>query len=126
MKRNDIFTFTAPNGVEVTAVCLDVLTPDYCQTPESETWLTKYLCYAQNKVFYYQECREIKKIIDDDYQSYLYTLEEEDIDYYYALKYHSHKKESITHDVIILVDYAILPDYDDMLQRYEKGRNCPC
>ena len=38
MKRGDIFTFTAPNGVEVTAVVVHVVK-------------STYLCYAQNRLF---------------------------------------------------------------------------
>ena len=46
MKRNDIFTFTAPNGVEVTAVVVSTLRDD-----RDDKW---YLCYAQNRLFDYR------------------------------------------------------------------------
>ena len=51
MKKNDIFTFTALNGVEVTAVVLDK------QLIENSIFFTKYqyICYAQNRLFYYME-----------------------------------------------------------------------
>ena len=39
MKKNEIFTFTAPNGVEVTGVVIHVVKPNI------------YLCYAQNRLF---------------------------------------------------------------------------
>lgn len=38
MKKNDVFTFTAPNGVDVTAVVVHVVK-------------SNYLCYAQNRLF---------------------------------------------------------------------------
>lgn len=53
MKKNDIFTFTAPNGVEVTAVVVDELTSDYRE--ETDTIINVFLCYAQNRVFTYFE-----------------------------------------------------------------------
>lgn len=43
MKRNDIFTFTAPNGVEVKGVCL-------CPVFQG-VGRTLYVCYAQNRLF---------------------------------------------------------------------------
>jgi hypothetical protein len=47
MKRNDIFTFTAPNGVEVKGVCL------YPVFQGSA--VTTYVCYAQNRLFTMRE-----------------------------------------------------------------------
>ena len=51
MKTNDIFTFIAPNGVEVTAIVLDK------QLIENSIFFTiyQYTCYAQNRLFYYTE-----------------------------------------------------------------------
>lgn len=43
MKRNDIFTFTAPNGVEVEGVCLHRIFQGVGRT--------LYVCYAQNRLF---------------------------------------------------------------------------
>ena len=70
MKKNDIFTFTAPNGVEVTAVVVHATR-------------STYLCYAQNRLFEMWESQE------------------------FGLAYNG-----------VVVDYAILPDYDEMLERY--------
>ena len=75
MKKNDIFTFIAPNGVEVTGVVVDTIKDD-----RDYKW---YLCYAQNRIFHYQEIAGLAKPV-----------------------------------VTIGVDYAILPDYDVMLDRY--------
>lgn len=43
MKKNEIFTFTAPNGVESTAICLKNLV--------TVGNMTQYLCYGQNRLF---------------------------------------------------------------------------
>lgn len=43
MKKNDIFTFTAPNGVDVTGVCLYLIFKGAVRT--------MYVCYAQNRLF---------------------------------------------------------------------------
>lgn len=57
MKKNDIFTFTAPNGVEVKAVVIDELTSDYREM--TDTIINVFLCYAQNRIFTYFE--EVEK-----------------------------------------------------------------
>ena len=44
MKKNDVFTFTAPNGEEVTGAVIDVVETSY--------YTNLYLCYAQNRLFY--------------------------------------------------------------------------
>lgn len=78
MKKNDVFTFTAPNGVEVAAVIL--------QRVSSGIGRATLYCYGQNRIFtcqlYGEHCVRI-----------------EDCD-------------------SILADYAILPDYDELLARY--------
>ena len=83
MKKNDIFTFTAHNGVEVTAVILDATR--YSQDLRN----FKLICYAQNRLFW---C----------YESYN----------------HSKSCMEITESSTI-ADYAILPDYDRMLEDYQ-------
>ena len=45
MKRNDVFKFTAPNGVKVTGIVAAILRDDKYQK-----W---WLCYAQNRLFNY-------------------------------------------------------------------------
>ena len=51
MKKNQIFTFTAPNGAEVTAVCL--------KNMGTIGNMTQYLCYGQNRLFTMNEfCSE--------------------------------------------------------------------
>ena len=72
MKKNDIFTFTAPNGVEVTAVVVSINRDD-----RDDKW---YLCYAQNRLFDYRILSGTDHPLID-----------------------------------ILVDYAVIPEYDDLL-----------
>ena len=89
MKKNDVFTFTAPNGVEVTAVViykrnLNRNFPNYVQY--------EYIAYAQNRLF---TCTQMERVIDRE------NYNPSPIEYGH-----------------ILVEYAILPDYDELLARY--------
>jgi len=83
MKKNDVFTFTAPNGVEVTAVVIaqvEVIFDPETYYETIEDWID--LCYAQNRLFtYYRQAKKIREV---------------------------------------LVDYAILPEYDSMLEEHQK------
>ena len=84
MKKNDVFTFTAPNGVEGTAVVVAIIS--------SSRYHTIAIGYAQNRLFTF-------------YEHIAYDVEsgETESDYSYGED---------------LVDYAILPDYDELLARY--------
>lgn len=111
MKKNEVFKFTASNGVEVTAVVVDVLEPITDQVPDETMVITKHLCYAQNRLFYYDVVNSIKKVIDEDFEA------SEDMDYYYALEYHSHEvKSSEEHLREVIVNHCILPEYDTILE----------
>lgn len=81
MKKNDVFTFTAPDGTEVTAVVIAITS--------SSKYQTIAICYAQNRIFTF-------------YEHVAYDVEsgETECDYSYGE---------------ILVDHAILPDYDELL-----------
>lgn len=85
MKKNNVFTFTAPNGVEVTGVVIAIIS--------STKYQTVALCYAQNRLFTF-------------YEHIAYDMETGDVesDYSYGE---------------ILVDYAVLPDYDGLLEDYQ-------
>ena len=69
MNKNDVFTFTAPNGEEVTGIVIMEWPVD---TP---------LIYAQNRIAFFN------------------------------------REEN--HIGGVVVDYAILPDYDSMLENYQ-------
>lgn len=92
MQKNDIFTFTAPSGAEVTAVVVAEL----CSTHDDidDSLFLEYLCYSQNRLFTYGErcqrenaCTPEEKIL---------TIEKE-----YGK---------------VLVDYCIIPEYDALLR----------
>lgn len=111
MKKNEVFKFTAPNGVKVTAVVVDVLEPITEHTFDETSVITKHLCYAQNRLFYYEVVDSTKKVIDEDLEI------SEDMDYYYALEYHSHEvKSSREYLREVVVGYCILPEYDYILE----------
>ena len=93
MKKNDIFTFTASNGAEVTAVVISVVEAtlpckmDRCWTERRML----YTCYGQNRLFTLTTKIEgkifCKEVGNPEYGE-------------------------------VLVEYAILPDYDLLLARY--------
>ena len=116
MKQNEIFTFIAPNGAEVLAVVIDCLgTCNYEEVEDSKHWDEKYLCYAQNRLFYHTEWTQIDKVIDDDFV----PSNDEENDWYYAIRYHSHEVKSTGYSQETLVDYCTLPEYDVMLEDYQ-------
>lgn len=118
MKKNDIFTFTTDDGVEVTAIVIDCLGMcNFEEVFDAKQWDNKYLCYAQNKLFYHIEWTRIDKVVDDDFVP---SCEEED-DWYYAIEYHSHDVKTTGSSQEMLVDYCVLPNYDTMLKEYQKG-----
>ena len=82
MKKNDVFTFTAPNGTEVTGAVIDVVETTY--------FTNLCLCYAQNRIFYIFE-----------------TIHEDYVD----------RKVGET-----IVEYAILPAYDDAIEEFLKKK----
>ena len=101
MKKNVIFTFTAPNEAEVTGVCLDLIRSTY----ESGVWYVTYLCYAQNRLFTIKEERSIVPVAVD--------IDEFGDDVF-------EQQECVTQNYgEVIVDHAILPDYDYWLEKYE-------
>ena len=88
MKKSDVFTFTAPNGVEVTGVVLNKSWDDIHAR-------NVYLCYAQNRLF---TATTSNQWIDKMGQKV--------------------RVESSVEVKEVLVNYAVLPDYDSMLERY--------
>lgn len=115
MKKHDVFAFTAPNGVKVTAVVIDCLgIYNFEEVADSRHWGDKYLCYAQNRLFYLTEWTRIDKVINDDFVP---SCDKEN-DWDYVLKYHSHEVKTTSSFEEVVVDYCILPDYDAMLENY--------
>lgn len=64
MKKNEIFTFTAPNGVKVTAVAIYPIT-----LFDNDKFIgNKWICYAQNRLFTMMDYKEgIKKYQEPEY-----------------------------------------------------------
>ena len=90
MKKNDIFTFTASNGEEVTGVVVykRKLNKDFVNYVQYE-----YIAYAQNRLF---TCTQMERVVDKE-------------NYNIPFVKYGH----------VLVDYAILPDYDRMLEDHQ-------
>jgi hypothetical protein len=94
MKKNDVFTFTAPNGVEVTAVVISVVDAtlpckiDKCWTERRML----YTCYGQNRIFTMTAKIEGSRLFWKEVGNPEYGE--------------------------VLVDYAVLPDYDGILEVY--------
>lgn len=64
MKKNDVFTFTAPNGAEVTGIVLSVL---FVCHRSGQVYYSEYLCYSQHSLIIVHEDKQsvltIKEII---------------------------------------------------------------
>ena len=89
MKKNDIITFKAPNGVEVTAVIINRYDSAYYVQEENKVKADKMvLAYAQNRLV----------LLKDD-RVWLNG------------KYFGNLVQAR-----ILVDYCIIPEYDKMLK----------
>lgn len=102
MKKNDVFTFTAPNGVAVTAIVLNKTT-HYADT--IDCYSATYLCYAQNRIFTYLYTERTLPVCigQDEYGDDRFE--------YQDVKQYEYGE--------VIVDYAILPDYDKALEAYQ-------
>ena len=89
MKKNEIFTFTAPNGAEVTGVVVAIIGSH----EDTLATYTHYLCYAKIP---YANCAKT--------QLFKY-VERDEIKPSFA-------------SCTLLVECAVLPDYDAMLENY--------
>lgn len=97
MKKYEIFTFTAPNGAEMTAVVVEVIeaTIPAKVDPYWKERVMMYICYAQNRLFTMTAKIEGKFFIN---------------------------KVGTPEYGEVIVDYCILPDYDAMLERYSDSQ----
>ena len=98
MKRNDVFTFTAPNGVEVTGVVLHVNVVH----EDNDGMMFEHICYAQNRLFTYYV-----KYGDVPVENYNESLNRVAVDYQTVVLTAAYGA--------VIVDYVILPDYDSIL-----------
>ena len=88
MKKNDVFTFTAPNGVKVIGIVI--------YRRKLETFVNyiryEYVAYAQNRLF---TCTQMVRVIDkENYNDCTIEFEK------------------------VLVEYCVIPEYDDKLANY--------
>ena len=101
MEKHDVFEFTAPNGVVITAVVLDKTT-HYAES--TDNYSATYLCYTQNRIFtYIYTERTLPVCIGQD------EYGDDRFEYQDVKEYEFGK---------IIVDYAILPDYDELLKNF--------
>lgn len=95
MEKNDIFTFTAPNGAEVTAVVINKYDSAYFVQEESKWKASKMiLAYAQNRL-----------ILLEDNRIWLNG------------KYFGNLVQAR-----ILVDYCVIPELDELLEKHEENK----
>jgi hypothetical protein len=96
MKKNDVFTFTAPNGVEVVGVVVAYMNLEsHIDDGWDSTTVSTWLCYAQNRLFTY---KHKYSVLHDSWGNT--------------------RAEGYGEYGETIVDYAVLPDYDEMLARY--------
>ena len=95
MKKNEIFTFTAPNGVEVTAIVIKVIeaTIPAKKDPFWKEEVIMYVCYSQNRLF-----TMTAKLDGTPFT----------------------RKVGIPEYDETLVDYAVLPNYDAALEDFHQ------
>ena len=95
MKKNEIFTFKAPNGVEVTAVVINLYDNAYYVQDENKVKADKMiLAYAQNRLV----------LLKDD-RVWLNG------------KYFGNLVQAR-----ILVEYCIIPELDELLKKHEENK----
>ena len=102
MEKGTIFQFTAPNGVEVTAVVLNVTARiDDC----SDRLFCHHICYGQNRIFdYFITYNRVPVVVDRNEFG-------DDITEYQTIVEDSTFGE-------ILVDYCVIPAADEALEKY--------
>ena len=104
MKKNDVFTFTAPNGVEVTGVVVAYMNLEsYIDDGWDSTTVSTWLCYAQNRLFTYKHKHSV---LHDSWGNT--------------------RAEGCGEYGEVIVDYAILPEYDAMLEAEQQKFDDDC
>jgi hypothetical protein len=93
MDKGTIFECMAPNGAVITAVVIT----SYSSKDES---IITNICYAQNRIFEYQEVTIMD--LDDDPENFSFNV--------------SYHKDAIFGNV--LCDYCVIPELDEALKYY--------
>lgn len=98
MEKGNVFTFVAPNGVEVTAIAVME-----CDHEDYECYgyhiNIRWLCYAQNRLFTIHEILEAHLEWDEE------TGEE-----------HMGEEQKSYEYGEVVVEYAVIPEYDNILR----------
>lgn len=90
MKKLDIFKLTLPNSVDTAiGIVIDVISKEVVE----HTTFEKYLCYSQNRLFYYHHTITACNCVECTYDEHWAIGE-------------------------TIVDYTILPDYDELLDNW--------
>ena len=115
MQKGQVFTFER-NNTEITAVVIDLVNTSKEEVPRIINTKTTYLCYGQNRLFYYTICEEqtkslnkewIKQGFDEDF-----TLNNTPNKYIIITKEYS----EICGEII--VEYCIIPELDNLINKY--------
>lgn len=116
MEKNQIFRITC-NEIIIKAVVIDCLgIVEHEKVVDSEYWVEKYLCYGQNRLFYYIKHKVVNKVINNNWE----PKNEYEIDYFYAIEHHSHDVEDIHYSIETIVEYCVIPAYDEILNYKEQ------
>jgi hypothetical protein len=103
MKKNDVFTFTAPNGVEVTAVALY----QFKAVDTYHGYSIGWICYAQNRIItIWEKFHFIEVPLNPPINGATYKQEEE-----VSLEFGK-----------VIVEYCIIPELDELLEKHEENK----
>lgn len=92
MKKNEIFTFLAPNGVEVTGIVVELISYEPARY-NPQIRIATYLAYSQNRLF---RCWTENRFNEKDEADFIVYNPEN----------------------WIVSNYCIIPEYDELLEDY--------
>ena len=107
MEKHDIFQFTAPNGVKVIGAVIEEIKRNYNEN--TDQLFTQFLCYAQNRLFTYNIVYSTVTVAVGQNEFGDDVFEEQQV-----------ADDSFGE---VLVDYCILPDYDEVLKNYHPDQD---
>lgn len=112
MKPKDIIEVEMPNGVKVKTVVIDVIDEVSERICSSLYQYVKYLCYSQNRLFYYIKGIEITRIINEE--GIQAGWGECDSPWDAPEQYRNEIIKPIN-NIKIIVDYCTIPEYDALI-----------
>jgi len=115
MQKGQVFTFER-NDIETTAVVVDLINTFEEKVPRIINTKTTYLCYGQNRLFYYTICEEQTKSLNEEgiKQGFNedFALDNTPNEYIIITKEYS----EICGEII--VEYCIIPEFDNLINNY--------